>query len=162
MDMFLPLFPLKYLQVQGLEESTLGEDAREVARTNGLEVQADLEPAANRFVRSDQYSFVRKGIPALAFKFGYLPDTPENAIYYEFVHTRYHALSDDTNNPAIDHIAAAEFNHIVAELTSRIANASARPVWSPTSIFRGFVTPNSGTPQPAAPPSRSTQPAQAQ
>ena len=141
MDMFLPLFPLKYLQVQGLGESTLEQDMREVARANGVEAQFDLEPEANRFIRSDQYSFVRKGIPALAFKFGYLPNTPENAIYYDFVHTRYHAVSDDADNPAIDPTAAAQFDQIVAQLATRIANTVQRPAWNQNSIFRRFATP---------------------
>ena len=138
-DMFLPLFPLKYLQVQGLGESTLGDAVREVARANGVETQFDLEPAANRFIRSDQYSFVKNGIPALAFKFGYLPDSPENSIYYDFVHTRYHGVSDDTANPAIDPVAAAQFDVIVAELAARVADAAAAPAWNENSIFRRFA-----------------------
>jgi Zn-dependent M28 family amino/carboxypeptidase len=71
MDMYLPLFPLKWLEVQGLNESSLGQDVREVAQQAGVKVQADKEPNRNRFIRSDQYSFIKKGVPALAFKFGY-------------------------------------------------------------------------------------------
>jgi Zn-dependent M28 family amino/carboxypeptidase len=141
MDMFLPLFPLKHLQVQGLGESTVGDDARAVARDNGVEAQFDLEPGANRFIRSDQYSFIKKGIPAVAFKFGYLPNTRENKIYYDFVHTRYHATSDTTSNPDIDPAAAAQFDHIVAALALRVADAPARPAWHADSFFRRFVTP---------------------
>jgi hypothetical protein len=44
MDMYLPLFPLKYLEVQGLGESTLGDDIRAVAEQAGIEIQADKEP----------------------------------------------------------------------------------------------------------------------
>jgi Zn-dependent M28 family amino/carboxypeptidase len=65
-DMFLPLFPLKTLMVLGLDESDLGRDIRATAKELGLGVQADPEPQRNRFVRSDQYSFIRAGIPALA------------------------------------------------------------------------------------------------
>ena len=36
-----------------------------------MAVQADPEPQRNRFVRSDQYSFIKLGIPALAMKVGY-------------------------------------------------------------------------------------------
>ncbi len=140
MDMFLPLFPLKHLQVQGLGESTLGDDARVVARENGVEAQFDLEPGANRFIRSDQYSFIKKGIPAVAFKFGYLPNTRENKIYYDFVHTRYHATSDTTSNPDIDPAAAAQFGHLVAALALCVADAPTRPTWHANSFFRRFVT----------------------
>ena len=71
LDMFLPLYPLKVIEVQGFAESSLGESVRVVARELGVEVQTDREPDQNRFIRSDQYSFIRRGVPALAFKFGY-------------------------------------------------------------------------------------------
>jgi hypothetical protein len=58
MDMYLPLFPLKYLEVQGLAESTLGNDIRAACERAGVQVQADKEPDRNLFIRSDQYSFI--------------------------------------------------------------------------------------------------------
>jgi Zn-dependent M28 family amino/carboxypeptidase len=60
-----------------VQESTLGNDIRAVAQANGVEVQTDKEPERNLFIRSDQYSFIRGGVPALAFKFGYVPGSPE-------------------------------------------------------------------------------------
>ena len=59
------------LMVLGLDESDLAGDIRAVARDLHLAVQGDPEPQRNRFTRSDQYSFVRAGIPALAMKVGY-------------------------------------------------------------------------------------------
>ena len=59
--------------LQGVDESTLGDAIRKAANAAGVEVQADKEPDRNLFIRSDQYSFVKEGIPALAFKFGYIP-----------------------------------------------------------------------------------------
>src|SRR5204863_7687381 len=90
-DMFLPLFPLKTLMVLGLDESDLGQDIRATAKDLGLRVQADLEPQRNRFVRSDQYSFIKQGIPALAMKVGYEADTPEAAIAAKWIAERDHA-----------------------------------------------------------------------
>ncbi len=138
MDMFLPLFPLRYLEVQGLDESTLGGDIRAVAKEAGIEVQADKEPNRNRFIRSDQYSFIRRGVPALAFKFGYLPGTPEEKTFQEWVRVRYHAPSDDTNQP-VDLEAAAQFNHIILKLAERVADAPGRPAWNASSFFRRFA-----------------------
>jgi Zn-dependent M28 family amino/carboxypeptidase len=138
MDMFLPLFPLRYLEVQGLGESTLGDDIRAVAKKAGVEVQADKEPERNRFIRSDQYSFIRRGIPALAFKFGFIPGSPEDKIFKDWLHDRYHAPSDDLNQP-VDKPAAAQFNRIILALTERVANADARPEWKPDSFFRRFA-----------------------
>ena len=81
MDMFLPLFPMKSVMVFGLDESDLGTSVRQVAASMGLGVQGDPEPLRNRFIRSDQYSFIRQGVPALALKVGYVPDSPDAATH---------------------------------------------------------------------------------
>jgi hypothetical protein len=138
MDMYLPLFPLKYLEVQGLGESTLGDDVRAVAAQAGVEVQADKEPEHNRFIRSDQYSFIKKGVPALAFKFGWLPGTPEEKVFKAWYAERYHAPSDDLGQP-VDLAAAAQFNAILEKLALRVADAERRPEWTPQSFFRRFA-----------------------
>jgi hypothetical protein len=134
MDMFLPLFPLEYLEVQGLGESTLGNDIRAVSQLNEIEVQFDKQPDENRFVRSDQASFISYGIPALAFKFGWIPDSAQQKTFNDFVKNNYHHPSDDTLHP-IDEEAAAQFDHVLDELVVRIANASDRPQWYPESFF---------------------------
>lgn len=137
LDMFLPLHSLHYLEVQGLNESTLGDEIRAVAQKAGVEIQADKEPNRNLFIRSDQYSFIRKGIPALAFKFGYLPGSPEEKLHKDWLKNRYHAPSDDLNQP-VDMAAAAQFNHMILELAQRVANNPARPRWKKDSFFRRF------------------------
>jgi Zn-dependent M28 family amino/carboxypeptidase len=138
MDMYLPLFPLKYLEVQGLAESTLGDDIRVVAEQAGVQVQADKEPEHNRFIRSDQYSFIKKGIPSLAFKFGYIPGTPEEKVFKAWYTERYHGPADDVNQP-VDTAAAAQFNAILEKLVLRVADSDHRPEWNSGSFFRRFV-----------------------
>ncbi len=139
MDMFLPLFPLKWLEVQGLNESTLGDDVRAVAEAAGVKVQADKEPNRNRFIRSDQYSFVKRGIPAVAFKFGYIPGGPEEKVFNDWYTNRYHGLKDDVNQP-VDLAAAAQFNAILQNLAVRVADADQPPIWKPNSFFRRFAS----------------------
>lgn len=138
MDMYLPLFPLHYLEVQGLGESSLGNDIRAVAQLNDIEVQFDKQPPENRFIRSDQASFVRRGIPALAFKFGWLPGSAEEKTFEEWIHTRYHSPSDDLQQP-VDTNAAAQFSQIIAQLALRVANANTRPAWYPESFYARLV-----------------------
>jgi len=137
-DMFLPLFPLKTLMVLGLDESDLAGDVRAVAADLKLAIQADPEPQRNRFTRSDQYSFVRAGVPALAMKVGYDANTPEAAIAQRWTAERYHAPSDDVNQP-VDKPAAGAFDALVARLLERVANRDSRPRWKETSFFKRFA-----------------------
>ena len=102
------------------------------------QVQADKEPEHNRFIRSDQYSFIKKGVPSLAFKFGYIPGTPEEKIFKTWYADRYHAPSDDLSQP-VDMAAAAQFNAILEKLALRVADADHRPEWKPDSFFRRFA-----------------------
>ena len=138
LDMFLPLYDLKVLEVQGLAESTLGDVIRAAAKDAGVEVQTDREPEQNRFIRSDQYSFIRRGVPSLAFKFGYEFGSPEEKIRTDWVKNIYHKPADDLNQP-VDKVSAARFNHIIFELVQRIANDPARPRWKDDSFFRRFA-----------------------
>ena len=107
LDMFLPLYPLKVIEVQGLTESSLGETVRAAAKELGVEVQTDREPEQNRFIRSDQYSFIRRGIPSLAFKFGYDFGSAEEKTRRDWVRDVYHKPNDDLNQP-VDLEAAAD------------------------------------------------------
>ena len=136
-DMFLPLFPLRTLMVLGLDESDLAGDIRAVARDLHLAIQGDPEPQRNRFTRSDQYSFVRAGIPALAMKVGYDPNTPEAAIAQQWTAERYHAPSDDVSQP-VDMKAATDFVNVIHQLALRVANRAGRPNWNDNSFFKRF------------------------
>jgi Zn-dependent M28 family amino/carboxypeptidase len=137
-DMFLPLFPLKTLMVLGLDESDLATEVRAVAGELKLTVQADPEPQRNRFIRSDQYSFVRAGIPALAMKVGYEEKSPEAAVAAKWTAERYHAPSDDLSQP-IDRSAAAKYVEVIRDLALRIANRPDRPKWNDSSFFKRFA-----------------------
>jgi Zn-dependent M28 family amino/carboxypeptidase len=99
-DMFLPLFPLRILTVYGLDESTLGEDARAIGAKMRIRIQPDPEPARNVFIRSDQYSFVLHGVPSLMLDFGFENGSPEAEIHKRWLTDRYHAPSDDLNQPS--------------------------------------------------------------
>ena len=137
-DMFLPLFPLKTLMVLGLDESDLGSDIRATAKALGVAVQADPEPQRNRFVRSDQYSFVKVGIPALAMKVGYDANTPEAAIARE-VDRRALSRAVGRSESADRSSAAGKYVEVVRDLAVRIANRADRPKWNDASFFKRFA-----------------------
>lgn len=134
-DMPLPLWPLKSVLAPGADESSLGSDAAAVARARGLTMVPDPLPDRNVFIRTDQFSFVREGVPALAFKFGFAKGTAEFKIEHEWRATRYHSPSDDLEQPGVLQMEAVKLDAYVAALASRIANADSRPTWLPGSIF---------------------------
>jgi Zn-dependent M28 family amino/carboxypeptidase len=137
-DMFLPLFPMKSLIVSGIEESDLAGDLARVAQQTGIEVFADPEPERNAFTRSDQYSFVRRGIPALAFKVGFVKNSPEHEIVRKWRAERYHSMADDLSQP-FDKQAALDFNRLYLKLVEAVANRPTRPAWNPDSFFKRFA-----------------------
>ena len=138
-DMFLPIVPLKVLKVQGIAESDLGERARDAAQVFGVRVQPDPEPLRNAFIRSDQYNFIRHGIPAVKLDVGYDPGSPDQAVFKSWLTTRYHAPSDDLAQP-VNRDSAALYEEVVRQLLISIANTDARPKWKPDSFFRRYAS----------------------
>lgn len=139
-DMFLPIVPLKLLTVLGLDDSDLGDRVREVAQSLGVRVQPDPEPLRNLFIRSDQYNFIRRGVPSVIMSVAPEPGSPEQKIFKDWLTQRYHAPSDDVDQP-VDLAAAAKYEEIVRALLINVANGNHRPQWKPDSFFRRYAEP---------------------
>lgn len=137
-DMFLPIIPLKVITVFGLAESDLGDRARDVAQGLGLPVQPDPEPQRNVFIRSDQYNFIRHGIPAVMPEVGFNPGSPEQDIFKAWLTNRYHAPSDDLQQP-VNLDTAAKYEEVVRGLLINVANDDHRPQWKPDSFFKRYA-----------------------
>jgi hypothetical protein len=137
-DMFLPLYPLRVLTVYGLHESDLGDTVRKVAQSLDVEVQDDPAPQRNVFIRSDQYSFIRAGVPSLMMDVGYKKGSKEEEVEKDWLKNRYHAPSDDLSQP-VDLHAAGQYNRLLLTLAESVANDPARPQWKPDSFFRRFA-----------------------
>lgn len=142
-DMFLPIVPLKVLTILGFNESDLGEEAGQVAESLGVKPQVDPEPQRNAFIRSDQYNFIRHGIPGLAMQVSSEKGSPEQKIFKDWLTQRYHAPSDDLNQP-VDTSAAAKYEEIVRALMVRVADDTQRPQWKQNSFFRRYAQSSAG------------------
>ncbi len=138
LDTFLPLHPLRSLTVIGEEESTLGDSAREAAAPFGVPLVPDIMTNFFRFLQSDQYSFARAGIPAVAATFGYTKGSEEERIQTSWMQSRMHRPDDDAKQ-TVDKEAAARFTSYQAALAARVANARKRPAWKPGSYFRQYA-----------------------
>src|SRR5262249_782562 len=133
----LPIVPLKVLRVLGLTDSDLGDRARAIADSLGVRPVPDPEPLRNLFIRSDQYNFIRRGVPSIKLDIGSEPGTPEAQAFKDWLTRRYHAPSDDTGQPK-DLAAAALYEEIVRRLLIDVANADGRPRWKSDSFFRRY------------------------
>lgn len=128
LDQLRPIFPLKLLTVHGLNDSSVGDDARAVARDLGIAVQLDPEPQRNLLQRSDHWNFMQAGIPAVNFVFGYQPGTESERIYRRWYQQGYHRPQDDLQQP-IDWQAAQDFNRFFYALVTRVADQDRPPAW---------------------------------
>ena len=137
-DMFLPIVPMKVLKIGGLEESDLGTRAAAIAQSMGIKPIADPEPLRNLFIRSDQYNFIKKGVPSVKCDVTFEPGTAEQKIFKDWLTNRYHAPSDDVNQP-VDLQAAALYEEFTRRLLLETANKAAPPRWKPDSFFRRYA-----------------------
>jgi hypothetical protein len=138
LDMFLPIIPLKAITVYGIDESDLGSEFAAAAQRFGVRSERDPQPERNSFIRSDQYSFIRRGIPALTFKFHAAPGSAEDQVLRNWRTSRYHGVKDDVEQP-VQMEDAVKFNRVLTAFTEQIANRSQPPHWKQDSFFRRYA-----------------------
>ncbi len=137
-DMPLPIFPFTSITPLGYDQSSLGEDARAIGEMMGLPIAPDPLPDRNTFTRSDQYSFIKQGIPSLFLKYGFKAGTPEAATEKAWRANIYHSPQDGLDQPVMKAEGVKMTDYFIA-LARRIANAPMRPRWNPDSYFRRFA-----------------------
>ncbi len=130
LDQLRPLFPLKILTMHALDDSTLGDSARQVAARLGIEIRPDREPERHLNQRADHWPFLQIGVPATGFVFGYDPGSEAERRYREWYQVRYHRPQDDLTQP-MDFQAAADFNRFFYELSGAVADAPQPPRFLP-------------------------------
>jgi hypothetical protein len=138
MDEDLMLWPLRDIVAYGAEHSSLEKVVNEAAGRLNLTTSPDPAPEEVNFIRSDQYSFVRQGVPAVFPVAGFKSDDPKidpKAIFKEWEETRYHQPQDDMNQPGLDFNAAATYARFIYLCGWEIAQKTERPAWNPGDFF---------------------------
>ena len=130
LDQLRPLFPLHILTVPGIDLTSLGVTAKEVAAKQHIELREDRELERGLLRRADNWPFLRAGVPAIGFVFGFDPGTESERRYREWYEVRYHRPQDDVTQP-MDFDAARDFNEFFYRLTDSVADAPQRPVIYP-------------------------------
>lgn len=138
MDMPVLLVPAKDVVPIGLEHSTLKTALDTAAKEIGVGLSADPFPEEVVFVRSDQYAFVRAGIPAVYLDGGIEPAaaggaSPKEALD-KFLRTCYHQPCDDVSQP-IQYEDAARLARLNARIGVLVGDAAERPRWNKGDFF---------------------------
>ncbi len=134
LDQLRPLFPLKILTMHAITDTTLKQNVDRVAAGMGIEIRPDLEPERNLNQRTDHFPFLRMGVPATNFVFGFDPGTESERRYREWYQVRYHRPQDDMTQP-LDWGAARDMNTFFYRLTEDVAQVSERPSFVAGSPF---------------------------
>lgn len=137
MDMPVLLAPSRDVVPIGVEHSTLQPAMVAAARETGVALSPDPFPEEVVFVRSDQYAFIRAGIPAVYLDGGVVaagkgPD-PKAALR-EFLRNCYHQPCDDVSQP-IQYGDAARLARLNARIGVLVGDASERPRWNDGDFF---------------------------
>jgi len=138
-DMPMFLFPMNTVTGYGAEHSSLEALTTEEALMEGFEYIPDPYPDEVYFIRSDQYSFVRAGIPSVYLAEGIGssdPDIDGRAVLDEFFATHYHAVTDDLTQP-VEWETAHRFARTGLRIGYRVAMESDVPTWNEGDFFGG-------------------------
>ena len=151
-DMPILTAPSRDVVPIGIEHSTLDAVVRAAAREIGVKVSPNPFPEEAAFVRSDQFSFIREGIPAIYLDGGVEPADPERDPRVSatwFMRNCYHRPCDQADLP-INYDDAARMARLSARIGRGIGDADAAPVWNEGDFFgERFGHRESGVARPA-------------
>lgn len=135
--------PVKTFVGFGAEHSSLGAMLADVSSTFGIKVIPDPMPDEKIFYRSDHYSFVEKGVPALML-LGAPEGEPKKWIdrSKEWEKTDYHNVGDVIRNDW-DWSGARTVAVVMGIMGLRISDTQTMPEWLPTSRFAKLERGNS-------------------
>lgn len=136
LDMPILVAPLADVVGFGAEHTTLGAAMHRAAARTGFAVTADWMPDQRVFVRSDQYAFIRQGVPAVMLGTGRKgrDGTDLEEVRQDFLNNRYHKRNDDLAQ-SIPWDSAGAYALFAAEFVRDVANDPVAPSWLPGDFF---------------------------
>jgi Zn-dependent M28 family amino/carboxypeptidase len=144
LDPHVMLPTTRNIELIGVGRTTLEDDLRAAALRQGLRVDAEPNPEAGWYFRSDHFPFAQRGVPAIAFRAG--RDLAKggkragNAIVERYNRKCYHQPCDEFS-PAWTFAAAAQEAAVAWDLGRALANSRSRPGWTGDPRFAGERAP---------------------
>jgi Peptidase family M28/PA domain len=136
-------YPMKDLIALGVEHSSLEHQVQAAAKQFGYTLSPDPMPEENYFVRSDQYSFVLQGVPAVDITDGMNAVDPKidgMKIQKEWNVTKYHTPLDNMDQ-ALDYDSAAKAAAVNFLVGYDVAQQDASPTWNKGDFFGDLFGP---------------------
>jgi len=135
-DMPTIIAPLLSAVALGAEHSSLNREVIEACKYLGIDLEEDPEPEQVRFVRSDQYSFVTGGIPALHIKYGNksMPGVDLKELVKEWRAEYYHRPQDNPDG-IFDYNAGKTYVQLNFLISYFVAQNPQRPYWLEGDFF---------------------------
>jgi hypothetical protein len=130
-------YAMKDVVPLGAEHSSISVDVAEACKALGYEVSPDPMPEEVQFIRSDQYSFVLQGVPAVQIEDGiYATDPKINGfdVVKKWLVTRYHTPLDNIDQP-IDFSEMAKGSVLNFLVGYEIAQHDATSSWNKGDFF---------------------------
>ena len=137
LDMPTFQFTSRDLVAFGSENSTLDAVVRDTVAALGYTLSPDPMPEQTIFIRSDQYSFVKQGVPAVYLMPGFTAVDPAvngQQVFGGFLAQHYHKPSDDLSLP-MDLAAVEKFTRANYLVAKAIADDPVEPTWKPGNFF---------------------------
>ncbi len=138
MDMPTLIAPLLSVVPLGALHSSLINPVKSAAAYLGIDIEDDPEPEQNRFTRSDQYSFVQQGIPALHIKYGDKTNEPGKKLTDKVKVWRaeyYHQPQDEFSEANFDFEAGKKYVQLCFLIGHQVAQEKERPTWNKGDLF---------------------------
>ncbi len=115
----------------GAERSTLFPVVEAATASQGIALSPDPMPQEGLFTRSDQYSFVEQGVPAIFLVTGWANGGA--LAQADFVKNHYHQVSDEVS--LINFEQLGRFTDVNYAIIRNVANMAEKPVWKAGDFF---------------------------
>ena len=131
LDMPIVAYDFRDVVAYGAERSNLYPAVQAAAAALDLTFSPDPSPEQGFFVRSDQYSYVLRGIPAVNLDLGWA--NGGQAAQENFLSQYYHQVGDEADK--VDWAALLRFTALNYAVARNVADMALTPAWNPGDYF---------------------------